>query len=220
MCDGVMMCKPLELSTGEWALPVSFWHRRHAQSAGIVISEDHGETWQERGACDVPPDVRNHDEHMLVERKDGSLWMLVRTHYGIGESSSFDGGFTWDTLKPSPLQHPPARFFIRRLQSGHLLLVKHGPLYERTGRSHLTAYLSQDDGRTWSGGLLLDERPGVSYPDGQQDPKGRIHIIYDYARVKDREILLAIFTEEDILAGELKSSASQLRLVVSQYPHE
>lgn len=46
--------------------------------------------------------------------------------------------------------------------------TKHGPLDTRTSRSHLTAYLSKDDGTTWTGGLMLDERRGVSYPDGQQ----------------------------------------------------
>ena len=32
--------------------------------------------------------TRQFDEHMFVERKDGSLWLLVRTNYGIGESIS------------------------------------------------------------------------------------------------------------------------------------
>ncbi|MGC9346718.1 MAG: sialidase family protein [Anaerolineae bacterium] len=220
LCDGVMMCKPLVLSTGAWALPVSFWHRRDARSAGMVVSTDGGATWQERGAVDVPPEVRNHDEHMLVERQDGSLWMLVRTKYGIGESISTDGGHTWSALTPSALQHPPARFFIRRLSSGNLLLVKHGPLYEAIGRSHLAAYLSSDDGRTWSGGLLLDERSGVSYPDGQQDRDGMIHIIYDHDRTGDRAILMARFTEEDVLARQIESEGSSLRVIVSQYPTE
>ena len=29
----------------------------------------------------------------------------------------------------------------------------------------MTAYLSGDDGKTWGGGLLLDERERVTYPD-------------------------------------------------------
>ncbi|MFN2352421.1 MAG: exo-alpha-sialidase, partial [Kiritimatiellia bacterium] len=50
LCDGVMMCKPVVLSSGEWALPVSFWARREAGSAGMVVSTDGGVTWSERGA--------------------------------------------------------------------------------------------------------------------------------------------------------------------------
>ena len=38
---------------------------------------------------------------MIVERKDGSLWMLVRTQYGIGQSVSVDKGATWSQGGPS-----------------------------------------------------------------------------------------------------------------------
>ena len=200
LVDGVMMCKPVVLTTGEWALPVSFWHIWE-ESAKMVVSIDQGKTWQVRGAVNVPREVRNHDEHMIIERKDGSLWMLVRTKYGIGESVSFDKGVNWSPLIPSRIQHPAARFFIYRLNTGNLLLVKHGPIDMLTGRSHLMAFVSKDDGHSWSNGLLLDERPGVSYPDGQQTSDGNIHITYDYNRKKDQNILVTSFTEDDIVCG-------------------
>jgi hypothetical protein len=104
---------------------------------------------------------------------------------------------------------------VRRLASGNLLLVKHGPLDARTSRSHLTAYISEDDGLTWGGGLMLDERLGVSYPDGQQTPDGLIRIIYDYNRVSDRNILMATFREEDVAAGKVVSHDASLRQIVS-----
>jgi len=213
--DGVMMCKPIVLSSGEWVLPISRW-KDHDESAQCVVSADAGKTWTRRGACHVPADVRQYDEHMFVERKVGSLWVLTRTTYGIGESVSTDRGKTWPDLKPSGILHTPARFFISRLASGNLLLVKHGPLDTRTSRSHLTAYLSADDGRTWTGGLMLDERLGVSYPDGQQSPDGLIRIIYDYNRVTDRNILLATFREEDVAAGKDVSGDVKLRELVSK----
>lgn len=215
IANGVMMCKPLTLSQGEWALPISAW-REHDESAAFYVSADQGKTWARRGGCNVPVPERAFDEHMFVERRDGSLWLLVRTKYGIGESVSRDGGKTWPELQPSAIQHPSARFFIERLASGNLLLVKHGPVETRTGRSHLTAFLSRDDGRTWSGGLLLDERNGVSYPDGQQTPDGLIRIIYDYSRTGDRTILLASFREEDVAAAQAVSGAVRLRQLVSQ----
>ncbi len=213
--DGVMMCKPLVLSTGEWALPISKW-KEHDHSAQMIVSTDRGGTWKLRGACNVPVKARQFDEHMFIERRDGSFWLLVRTTYGIGESVSTDRGKTWPELKPSKILHTPARFFVRRLNSGNLLLVKHGPLETKTGRSHLTAYVSKDDGTTWGGGLLLDERRGVSYPDGQQTPDGLIRIIYDYSRTGDRNVLLASFREEDVAAGRDVSGAVQLRQLVSR----
>lgn len=198
--DGVMMCKPVILSTGEWVLPVSMWKMEN-KSARMVVSSDSGKSWEIRGAASVADNVRSFDEHMIVERKNGSLWMLIRTKYGIGESISNDRGHTWSLVVPSNIQHPAARFFIYRLNSGNLLLVKHGPIDMRIGRSHLMAFISKDDGHSWSNGLLLDERPGVSYPDGQQTSDGTIHITYDYNRTKDQNILVTSFTEDDIKIG-------------------
>lgn len=212
--DGIMMCKPLVLSSGEWVLPASTW-RKTDHSARMIVSTDEGKTWTLRGGCNVPESDRAFDEHMFIERNDRSLWLLARTRYGIGESISSDRGKTWPELTPSSIAHPSARFFIRRLKSGNLLLVKHGAVDKRTGRSHLTAFLSQDDGNRWEGGLLLDERQSVSYPDGQQDGDGVIRIIYDYSRTGERHILMSSFREQDVLAGRLVSEDAALRQLVS-----
>jgi hypothetical protein len=211
-----MMCKPLILSTGEWALPAATWYTTN--SSKMVISSDQGQSWSLRGACNVPSAVRNCDEHMLVERANGDLWMLVRTTYGIGESISTDRGVTWPELTPSSIAHPTARFFIRRLNSGNLLLVKHGPIDVRTDRSRLTAFVSTDDGLSWSDGLMLDERTGISYPDGRESADGTIRIIYDRNRTTDREILMAQFTEADAAAGSNLCGRVILRQIISEYP--
>jgi len=215
--DGVMMCKPVILSSGEWVLPVSFWQLTE-NSAKMVVSEDRGQTWSVRGGVNVPENFRNFDEHMIVESKNGSLRMLVRTNYGIGESISTDRGHNWSPLVPSRIQHPPARFFISRLNSGSLLLVKHGPVDMKTGRSHLMAFISEDDGFSWSDGLLIDERPGVSYPDGQQTADGKIWLIYDYNRTKDQNILMTSFTEDDVVSGSTRKvmEVFQSRRIISR----
>jgi CubicO group peptidase (beta-lactamase class C family)/pimeloyl-ACP methyl ester carboxylesterase len=214
MTDGVMMCKPTVLRDGTWAMPASTW-RATDSSARMLTSNNLGRSWSLLGGCNVPADVRAFDEHMIVERNDGALWLLARTKYGIGQSISMDRGRTWPDLEPSEIAHTSARFFIRRLQSGNLLLVKHGAISTRTGRSHLTAFVSADDGATWSDGLLLDERGGVSYPDGQQTSDGLIRIIYDYNRQTDRHILMAAFREEDAVAGGDVSGHVRLRQLVS-----
>ena len=221
IAPGVMMCKPTVLDDGAWVFPISDWEGRRletpdAATARAWVSTDHGETFTLRGAALVPVEQRTYDEHMFIEREDGALWMLVRTRYGIGESVSTDGGVTWPEVTPSGIPHPSARFFITRLQSGNLLLVKHGPMDEQTGRSHLMAFVSQDDGQSWEGGLLLDERSGISYPDGQQTADGTIYITYDYDRTGARQILFATFREEDALSGEAVTDDVRLRQLVSQ----
>lgn len=225
LCNGVMMNKPTVLSSGEWCLPAAIWGSvepkdeevAHERFSNIIVSTDGGETWALRGGADVPK--RAFDEHMIVERKDGSLWMLVRRHDGVGEAISTDRGVTWTATQEPVITGPNSRFFIRRLLSGRLILVNH----DRSDiRSHLTAWLSDDDGNSWKGGLLLDERPGVSYPDGTQSPDGTIYLIYDYRRGdkyamgRDREILCAAITEDDIIAGKLVNKNSRLAVRVNQ----
>jgi len=215
ICPGIMMCKPTVTRDGDWLLPTAIWGREG--SCRVMASTDRGKTWTLRGAATVPDRKdRNCDEPMIVQRRDGSLWMWVRTRYGIGQCTSTDGGRTWSEVVPSEIAHPAARFFVRRLASGSLLLIKHGPIDKRTGRSHLTAYVSQDDGRTWQGGLLLDERTGVSYPDGFQKDDGRIYVIRDYDRAGDKEILMSVFTEDDVLAGKDVSGKVRLRVLINQ----
>ena len=214
ICDGIMLNKPTILSTGAWLLPVALWGREG--SPRVVRSTDNGATWTALGGANIPEEDRNCDEPMIVERRDGSLWLLVRTRYGLGESTSTDGGRTWTEVKPSAIQHATSRFFVRRLNSGKLLLVKHGPIHERTERSHLTAYLSEDDGKTWSGGLMLDERSGVSYPDGVESPDGTIYLIYGYDRTGAKQILMATFAEQDVLQGSGVSDRARFRIVVNR----
>lgn len=225
LCDGIMMNKPTVASDGAWLLPVAVWEReptadpshRRGSSLGsgahVVASTDRGASWQARGKAIVPERV--FDEHSIIERRDGALWLLARTAFGIGESTSTDGGATWSEGKRSGLRHVNSRFFIRRLRSGRLLLVAHEPP-DGKSRSHLTARLSDDDGRSWTGGLMIDERPGVSYPDGVQAPDGRIHLIHDYNRTRDKQILMSVFTEDDVAAGRAESSEARFRVVVDQ----
>lgn len=227
LCDGIMMNKPTVLSDGRWLFPVSIWRVKpdkntpqhdlgDRKNPNVMVSTDNGKTLTTLGASFVPRDVSIFDEHSIVERRDGSLWMLVRTSYGIGEAFSTDGGRTWTDTEPSQICHPSSRFFIRRLQSGNLVLVKNGPIDQATDRRQMTAYLSQDDGVTWKGGLVLDDRNPVSYPDGDQLSDGTIVVTYDFDRTGARLILAARFTEADILAGKIVSQQGKLQLQINQ----
>lgn len=225
---GCTLNKPAILSDGSWLLPISLWDRGKIREpykeafheldslrmANVFISSDQGKTWTRRGGVRFPKP--QFDEHHIIERRDGSLWMTARTGDGIWESISYDKGKTWSEPQKY-MKHIGSRHFIRRLQSGRILLVRHGEIDERTHfRSKLTAYLSEDDGKTWIGGLMLDERRGVSYPDGFQAPDGTIYISYDRNRDEDGEILMARFREEDVLEGEFKSRRSKCKILISK----
>ncbi|WP_269522716.1 sialidase family protein [Coraliomargarita parva] len=229
--DGIMMNKPTVLQSGAWLLPISIWMKLKEGEGHVpplyhdmgerigayaVVSHDDGESFEYLGKSDQH-EKPSFDEHMFVERRDGSIWMLIRTDGGMWETVSRDQGRTWEKGNISPVPGESTRFYIRRLKSGKLLLVRNDvPEGQKPNRSHLTAYLSDDDGYTWKGGLLLDERSRVSYPDGTQAEDGSIYVTYDYNRTKEREILMAKFTEADVLAGKIVSNQARLKVLINQ----
>ncbi|WP_353197346.1 sialidase family protein [Parapedobacter defluvii] len=212
---GCALNKPIVLADGTWMLPVSLWDRdkikdkRYEEAfreldtfrmANVFVSTNQGKTWQRRGGVRFPKP--RFDEHHIIERGDGTLWMTARTGDGMWESTSSDQGKSW-SAPHKYMPHISSRHFIRRLQSGRLILIRHGDLDEQTRyRSKLMAFLSDDDGKTWKGGLMIDDRRGISYPDGFQAPDGTIYISYDRNRETDGEILMVRFTEDDIISGQ------------------
>lgn len=228
----VMMNKPTVLSTGEWLFPIAVWpkflQRQNFCASDMEVgahaykTTDNGKTFERIGGIETP--MGFFDEHMLLEFNDGRLGNYIRTRYGIGVSYSYDSGRTWIPTVDSKLGGPNSRFHIRRLRSGRILLINH---YDFKCRDHLTALLSEDDGRTWKYKLLLDERDWVSYPDAQETEDGFIYITYDRCRgcEKDsleaaykepREILFAKITEEDIIAGKLVNPESRMKCIISK----
>jgi len=248
--NGIMMNKPTVLKNGDWILTLGLCrdndllpfitlkeealtpytremisHRLgDERGSNVFRSTDEGKTFHFHGQARVPS--TRVDEHMIVERRDGSLMMLVRTTYGIGRSISTDGGRTWSAGEKYMERGTAvgnSRFFIRRLQSGALLMVRNDGRVTKT-RSHMAAFVSDDDGATWKGGLMLDDRDRVSYPDAVQTQDGTIYAIYDFERgTLNRQgqpgtgsILMATFREEDVRAGKGVSDDVRLRVVVSQ----
>ncbi len=220
IANGVMMNKPTILSGGAWLLPIAIWKLRNKIKTRphhiadevysmVYISRDNGTTFEFHGRADVPK--RTCDEHMLIERTDGSLWMFVRCDDGIGRAVSMDGGRSWDADRDVFIAGPNSRFHVRRLASGRILLVYHHNEFK--GRSHLTAFLSEDDGLTWPHHLLLDERDDVSYPDAVENPDGSIVVIYDRRRVGEGEILLQTLSQDDVI-NQLNPGYASGRLVV------
>ncbi len=227
----VMINKPTVLTTGEWLFPMAIWDNQWHPSGVKTDGEpgsyvyktiDNGETFTVLGKADVPK--RAYDEHMVIELDNAVLMMLVRTHYGIGVSYSYDRGKTWTAGMDSGLAGPCSRFCIRRLKSGRIILVNH---YEFDGRNNLTAMLSEDEGKTWKYRLLIDERDQVSYPDLKEATDGYIYITYDRERgsfrncfedveIEAREILYAKITEADIINGSISTEDSRLKMVINK----
>jgi hypothetical protein len=247
IANGVMLNKPTVLKNGDWLLPVGLWRDNtnvpnvkfdaeelepytiemlthdlgDERGSNVYRSTDQGKSFKRIGQVRIPG--TRVDEHMIVERGDGSLWMLLRNTGGIAQSVSTDGGRTWSdgSLYLQGRMFRNKRFFIRRLNSGALLLVRNNSPDGK--RSHMTAFVSDDDGATWKGGLLLDERES-SYPDGIQAEDGTLFIIYDHQRYTLNRagkrgvgsVQIAVFSEEDVRAGKPMSDEVRLKIDVTR----
>ncbi len=247
IANGVMLNKPTALKNGDWLLCIGLWRDNtnvpnvsfdpdelapytvemlthdlgEERGSNVFRSTDEGASFERIGQVRIPG--TRVDEHMIVERHDGSLWMLLRNTGGIAQSVSTDGGQTWKegSIYLEGRTFANKRFFVRRLQSGALLMVRNNAPDGK--RSHLSAFLSGDGGVTWSDGFLLDERES-SYPDGVQAGEGTIYIIYDHQRYTlNRQgeegvgsVQLAVFREDDIRAGKPVTDEARLKVDVTK----
>jgi hypothetical protein len=227
--DGILFGKPIIRRDGAWIAPFfvtgkPMWADKVAgKETGTLISTDEGVTWTWLGGTSVPKELLNFSEATLAQRKDGSLWQVIRTSVGLYQSSSMNGGRTWSAATPMPGfdKGPSTRACLSKLASGVYVLIYHDAPPNKGGsygRARLTAWLSDDEGRTWPHKLLLDERGRVSYPDAVQAPDGRLFITYDLGRYQagEKQVLYSVLREEDLRAGRLVSKDARLKLLVNQ----
>jgi len=156
----------VERGDGGPMVPGSGWHA--LSKAKGVDGDSHGHALPDVRACH-PKQLDRLNQIPF----DGSLWMLLRNTGGIAQSVSTDGGLTWRSLYLQGRTFANKRFFIRRLNSGALLIVRNDSPDGK--RSHMTPFVSDNDGATLKGGLLLDQRES-SYPDGIQAEDGTLFI--------------------------------------------
>ncbi len=212
--DGVMSNKPLYLASKDIALfPVYVDKPLPGDSSGKVFPAngaflralDYSKSsdlaaLSNYSTIKIEEAIRIHDEPQVVEISDkGDLMAMVRTTKGIYFTTSSDYGLNWAQVQPFTASGPTtsSRFYLGKLASGNLLLISNSS----TTRNNMTAFVSSDGGKTWPYKLLLDARENVSYPDADQTPDGKIHVVFDRERTSAKDILYFRFSEEDVLKG-------------------
>ncbi len=132
------------------------------------FSDDGGQSWKSSvNRVDLPR--RGAMEPGVLERKDGSLLMMVRTQFGeIYVSTSTDRGLTWDSAKPWGVKSPEAPATLRRIPStGDLLLIWNPEVKSGAGhgglRTPLATAVSRNDGLTWGNRRFLEKRTDQTY---------------------------------------------------------
>ncbi len=211
IAPGVLRNRPTVLSDGRWL--ICAWSR-HGDFYQYAESSDEGETWRICKGPRIPPQYRgDYGEMMVAERGDKSLLMFARVSAGvIYQGTSSDGGRTWSEMTPTDIVAPSSRFHLCRLSSGRLFLLANR---HPTVRNNMTAYLSDDDGKTWKHSILLDD-DFTAYPDAQEGPDGFIHLVFERGRFTKNEICFSRLTERDIMAGKLVNPNSFKNQIISK----
>ncbi len=148
--------RAVQLSSGRLLAPISYvphYYPTASFRSRCWYSDDEGVTWQ-RGTSEITLPKRGAMEPGVIERKDGSLLMWVRTQLGSQyRAVSYDMGDTWTDVRPLGLVSSEAPACIKRIpQTGDLVMIWNhvfDPFRSHWGRTPLTSAISRDDGETW-----------------------------------------------------------------------
>jgi sialidase-1 len=151
---------------------------RHATV--MWASDDLGKSWQRGDVLDYGVGAHDHAgsiEGSVIERQDGSLYLLLRTESGfLWEAHSRDG-LQWDGLKKSAIASVTCCPQMARLADGRIGLLwnappRHDPK-SKSSRAELSLDLSADETSSWSQPVIV----AANYM-----PCGRVSYPYLYER--------------------------------------
>jgi sialidase-1 len=168
---GLNNARLTKLRSGRILAPMWFvndWNKSHHTKAQVAYSDDEGVHWRRGEVVDVPQGRRGADEPAVVELRDASVLMIIRTDMDkIYRAVSTDAGVHWTPAEPTALDSPTAPASIARIPStGDLLLLwnnrANGPIHTQD-RFPLASAISRDDGKTWEQIRNLDDTSGFTF---------------------------------------------------------
>jgi|AP95_1055475.scaffolds.fasta_scaffold10114_2 hypothetical protein len=164
----------------------AFWYAGQSSST-VVYSDDGGASWTlSPSALKVQtPSIGTYGacEPVIIEKEDGTLWMLMRTQVGrFYESFSADGAH-WSYPRPTPLINSDSPAGLVRLPDGRMVLLWNKCMrfpYAHGGRHVLHGAISADDGKSWRGHREVARDPLRAEP---PPPSGDHGTAYPYPAV-------------------------------------
>lgn len=142
----------------------------------MFMSDDDGVTWREGMSycmATLPHTRTLFQESGVIEKKNGTVYQWMRTDQGRQyEAISADGGENWTTPVPSRFTAPPSPLSMKRFPGSDKLLAVWNPIPNYNGReltkagwgrTPLVAATSDDDGKTWTDYVLLEDDPQAGF---------------------------------------------------------
>ncbi|MGM9763031.1 MAG: endonuclease/exonuclease/phosphatase family protein [Candidatus Cryptobacteroides sp.] len=182
IAKGYCSSAPVALRNGAVLLPVFLSEKG---SPGVLFSMDRADSWIALPAkADIPEKVRTQrPDPILLPYRNGKLLMLNR---GTGYqwrwgSLSADFGRSW-TPADKFIYSPDTPMSVSVLPGGKWLAVKNGRLDQELYYTpdRLIAYLSDDEGKSWYGDLIIDSRVDAVHPCVCAPGNGYIYLMYAY----------------------------------------
>lgn len=160
-----------------------------------IYSDDDGITWHRSPAAlkVETPTIGHYGavEPVILELKDGRVWMLMRTQRGRFWESFSDDGVVWSPARPTNIFSSDSPAGVVRLKDGRIALFWNACLrvsYAFGGRPVLHVAISEDEGKTWRGYREVVRDPKRHEP---PPPSGDWGTAYPFPHAtKDGKILL------------------------------
>ena len=163
----------IQMRSGRIVLPFAYLTERNWRNRGegfdrftfmgtsnttAVYSDDRGASWRQAPAhlrVQTPnTDTYGAVEPVILQLKDGRVWMAIRNQLGrLYESFSADGK-DWSEPRPTSIYSSDSPVGLVRLGDGRIVMLWNGCQrypYALGGRHVLHAAISEDEGKTWRG---------------------------------------------------------------------
>ncbi len=169
---------PPVVSGDHWVLPVAF-----QKGVFTLRSSDNGQSWTRGNTFLRVPDKVSGDNNPVLTADGEKLSIYMRTtgttHCYRAQSS--DGGLSWDA-PVAFMPNPDRDICFERLTDGRLLMVKCSRMDHNVhiASQRVIAYLSDDDGQTWYGGLVAASGRKSVDPKTTVGKDGYIYVFYTF----------------------------------------
>ena len=199
----------IQMRSGRIILPFSYMTKRTWAERGegfdqytymgtfnstVLYSSDYGDTWHVSPSHlkVTAPDLGTYGaiEPVVVERKDGRVWMLLRTQHGRFFESLSEDGITWSTPKPTSILSSDSPAGLTRLDDGRIVMFWNNCLrfpYAYGGRHVMHGAVSSDDGKSWRGFREVAKNPKRHEPPPPRGDHGATYPIP--ATVNDGKVI-------------------------------
>jgi lysophospholipase L1-like esterase/predicted neuraminidase len=169
----------LETRSGALMVPFSHYVLNPGRLVSrVVFSKDKGATWAAGPALDIggEGDHGGALEPALIERKDGSVRMYIRTTLGaFYECDSTDGGETWNRPAAGKLEATSAPANLCRLADDSIAIAWNP---KTKGRRSLHVAFSRDEGESWSAPTMVAHGLSPTYPFVLESQPGELWVGY------------------------------------------